>query len=208
MAEPLPYQPIFVPTTEPWRHPPAQYIRGHALLPNGWYQDNRKLRHPKTFKAFVWPKDGRNGSKLGRMKDILKGEGPDIFVGCAADARDFMAKRPSRSQWSKHVHLDEGPFKLAFNPTKFAPWTEGGILSDGRSRDMAYDFRTRKHVKWHAGMWSDAVWQPDPYTNRKWNIFPEALRTAHGGWWQDNQHRPHVLGGPFDNEFGAGVSLT
>ena len=188
MTDFLPEPPFFHRVPSPWRHRPARYIRGQPHISNGWYQDERKLRHPKISKAFIWPKDGRNGSKLGRMKDILQGKGPDIFVGSAADARDFVAKRPSRSQWSKHVNLDDRFSEPAFNPTKFAPWTEGGVLSGGRSREMVYDFRTRKYVDRHPRMWTDARWQPDPYKNRKWNMFPEALRDVYGGWWQNGQY--------------------
>jgi len=210
MAGFLPDPPRFRNFQDPWRHPwrhdgPAKYLRGYNSPPNGWYQDGRKLRNVKSSKAFIWPKDGRNGSKLGRLKDILKGEGPDIFVTCAADARDFVAKRPTRSQWSKHVYLDDEnsiPPELGFRASKFAPWTEGGMLSGGRSRKEAYDFRTRKYMKRHPGMWTDAIWQPEPYKDREYNTFPEALRTMRGNWWQDKQHLPYGWGGPFENEFG------
>jgi hypothetical protein len=204
MAGNLPHPPAFsYSRVGPWTHDgPAQYVRGHHFLSNGWYQDGRKLRGVKSSKAFIWPKDGRHGSKLGRLRDIIKGEGPDIFVTCATDAKDFVDKRPSRSQWSKHVGLDGLPQEHGFRASKFAPWTEGGMLSGGRSRKMAYDFRTRKYVKRYPGMWSDAVWQPEPYKNREYNGFPEAIRDAYGRWWQDAQHLPFNWGGPPENELG------
>ncbi|KAG9191616.1 hypothetical protein G6011_10350 [Alternaria panax] len=206
MTEHLPQPPLYRAALEPWRHHRAEYLRDHFNSPSVWYQDGRRLRHVKTSKAFIWPKDGRNGSKLGRMRDILKGRGPDIFVAFGARSGDCVSNRPSRSQWSKHVDLDEdqGTLDRPFNSAKLAPWTEGGILSGGRTRNMAYDFRTRKYMKRHPGMWTDAIWQPDPYESGKWNAFPEALRTTNGQWWQDYQHLPAFLGGPPTNEFGTG----
>ncbi|KAI4657135.1 uncharacterized protein J4E79_007751 [Alternaria viburni] len=202
MAGRLPYLPSFsIPLPEPWRHGPAQYSRGHPDLPNGWYQDGRKLHNVKSSKAFIWPKDGRKGTKLGRFKDIFQGKGPDMFVTCAADPKDFMANRPSRAQWTRHTHLD-GPHQLGFRASKFAPWTEGGMLSGGRSRKEAYDFRTRKYVKRYPRMWTDAVWQSEPYKNREYNTFPEAIRYMDGIWWQDAQHLPANRGGPPENELG------
>ena len=206
MVERLPYPPGYsIPLLDPWRHNgPAQYFRGLPHLRNGWYHDNRKLHDVKSSKAFIWPKDGRKGTKLGRFKDILQGKGPDIFVTCAADPKDFVAKRPSRAQWTRHTHLD-GPHQPGFSASKFAPWTEGGMLSGGRSRKEAYDFRTRKYVKRYPGMWTDALWQSEPYKNRDYNTFPEAIRHMDGIWWQDAQHLPWELGGPVENDVGRNL---
>ncbi|CAE7213662.1 hypothetical protein PTNB85_07022 [Pyrenophora teres f. teres] len=188
----MPTLPAFRPMEDGWRHRPAQYLRD-PCTPKGWYQDGRKLHNVKTEKAFVWPKDGRNGSKWGRLKDVVQNKGPDIFVAFGAHKSDCVSNRPSRSQWAGHLHLDDRGTTLGFNPQKFAPWTRNGMLG-GRDAGLSYDFRTRKHVEPNTDMWTDAIWQAEPYKNRKWNNYPEAVRMWNGRWVQDIQYLPFPFG--------------
>ena len=73
-----------------------EYSRDHLT----WIQDGKKFRNVKSSKAFIWPKDGRNGSKWGRMKDILQDKGPDIHIAISADKMDYMKNRQQKSGWS------------------------------------------------------------------------------------------------------------
>lgn len=201
---PQPSPPVFFSAEGPVRHRPAEYVRDGPGVARGWYQDGRRLRQVKASKAFIWPKDGKNGTKWGRMKDIIRGEGPDMFVAFGASQGDCISNRPSRAQWSMHQNFDDTGVTKGFDPQKFAPWTKNAILG-GRVPGKCYDFRTRKHMYPDGQMWSDAIWQREPYKNRKSNVWPEALRTMGGDWYQDAQHLPQFLGGRVGNEFGRGI---
>lgn len=198
----MPDPPMFEPALDGFRHETATFYRDS--FQRGWYQDGRKLRHVKTSKAFIWPKDGRNGSSWGRVKDIFQNKGPDMFVAFGARPTDCVSNRPPRSQWADHSHLDDRGMKYSFNSEKFAPWTKSNILG-GREHGLSYNFRTRKHSRPNRWMWTDAIWQQEPYKNKKANGYPEALRTMSGLWYQDTQYLPECLGGYFDNEFGIGL---
>jgi hypothetical protein len=205
MAHPPPFPPFIIDVESPHRRNPAHYHRGEPSVSRGWYQDGRHLRHVKASKAFIWPKDRKDGSKWGRMKDVLRGDGPDIFVAFGATKQDCVHNRPSRAQWSKHVNLDDTGLARGFDSDKFAPWIGKGYLG-GREHGKSYDFRTRKYIRPDRYMWTDAIWQQEPYKNRKWNVWPEAFRTRSGTWWQDARHLPQFRGGPRDGEFGRGES--
>lgn len=204
MAGVLP--PRFGRVEQGWRHQVAEYAVEPGL-PQGWYQDGRKLDHKKTAKAFIWPKDGKNGSAWGRLKDVLRNDGPDIYVAFGANKNDCVSNRPTRAQWSRHSNLDDRGIGFRFRAKKHSPWTRDRGLG-GRQPWKEYDFRTRKYITPHEGMWSDAVWQPEPYRNRRHNKFPEAVRDMYGQWWQDGQYLPQLLGGGIDNEFGQGAPGT
>jgi hypothetical protein len=199
---PFPDFPAFFEAEDGWRHRQAEYVRGQPGVSRGWYQDGRKLRNVKASKAFIWPKDGKRGSTWGRMKDVLQNKGPDIFVAFGARPTDCVSNRPTRSQWSRHNHLDDRGKTFSFGSRKFAPFARAGLGS--RSPQLSYDFRTRKYTRPYWDTWTDAIWQQEPYKNRKWNSYPEAIRDVHGHWFQDSQHLPQFLGGDVDNELGKG----
>ena len=192
---------VFGPTDFAHRPRPAQFVR--SPFARGWFQDGRQLRHVKASKAFIWPKDGKNGTTWGRMKDVLTGKGPDIFLAFGANKGDCVFNRPTRAQWSGHVNLDDTDLDGGFNHRKFAPWTTKGALG-GRMPGLGYDFRTRRYRPEYRNMWTDAVWQADKKENKR-NPYPEALRDRHGRWWQDWNYLPQHRGGPIDNMRGRGV---
>jgi hypothetical protein len=140
------------------------------------------------------------------MKDIFKNEGPDMYVAFGARKTDCVSKHPTRPQWTEHAQLNESDGHFGFNSHKFAPWTRNSMLG-GRDHGKSYDFRSRKYAKPSPDMWADAVWQPEPYENRKWHSYPEAFRQWDGGWFQDAQYLPQFLGGHVDTEFGRGMWL-
>ncbi|KAF2241600.1 hypothetical protein BU26DRAFT_174215 [Trematosphaeria pertusa] len=169
--------PIYLDTPHPWRQRPAEYVYGGAFQHNGWFQNGlpRTVKKPKYH--FIWPKDGRNGSKWGRMKDILRGTGPDIHVTISADKRDYMHNRQRRARWAKHTALDDrgpdGALKYRL------PWVESGLLG-GRDSRKKYDHWTRQYRKPHWWMCTDAIYQ-----GSNDGVFPDAVRDMRGNWYQD-----------------------
>jgi len=92
----------FVPVLLPWQRRPAEHVPG-----DGWYQSGERLRRVKLHYAFVWPKDGKRGRKMGRWKDIFANEGPDIHVAISADKRDALYNRQRRVRRSRWTELDD-----------------------------------------------------------------------------------------------------
>ncbi|KAF2828355.1 hypothetical protein CC86DRAFT_192265 [Ophiobolus disseminans] len=183
----------YFPTTHTHRHRPAEY----DPVTKRWFQDDRKLPKLKSSYAFIWPKDGRMDSKLGRFKDILKNRGPDIYLTKNAHRLDYMANRPTRERWGGWTHLDDRDSYNSLNSKKFAPWVQHEWLG-GREPGYTYDFRTRKYGVPNRRTWSDAQW-PDS-KKAKW---PEAIRDVYGDSWQDRHWLPYDLSGPWRNSLGA-----
>lgn len=175
---------MFYPAVMPHRSNPKEYSRDHRA----WIQDGKKYRGIKSQKAFIWPKDGRNGSKWGRMKDILADRGPDIHITMSADKMDYMKNRQSRSRWAGWTCLDDRDKDLAISSKKYAPWTHNFALG-GRRSDFSYDFRTRRYGKHNNFTWTDAKWQPEP--NGEY-VYPEAIRSFTGDWYQDERYVPLI----------------
>ncbi|KAJ4334720.1 hypothetical protein N0V87_006629 [Didymella glomerata] len=178
----FPVAPVFHPTTMPYNTNIKEYSRDHRA----WVQDGNKFRGIKSHKAFIWPKDGRNGSKWGRMKDILQDKGPDIHIAMSADKMDYMKNRQHKSRWADWTCLDNRDRDVSMSSVKYAPWTHNGALG-GRAPGLSYDFRTRKYGQANPKTWTDIKWQPEP--NGK-HMFPEALRSFYGDWYQDNNYIP------------------
>lgn len=195
------YPRLFQETGWEYRHRPAEW----CPVRRKWIQDGRILRSVKTSKAFVWPKDGRNGTIWGRFKDVLQSRGPDIYLTMNAEKHDYMHNRPARAEWSRHTHLDDlgSDASFRFSSKRYAPWTNKGLLG-GRMQGLSYDFRTRQHGAPNRFMWTDAIWQPEPRLN-KYDRYPEAVRDIAGRWYQDGHYLPQALGGPVHNERGRGV---
>lgn len=176
------FPPIFWPASMPHQSSIKQYSQEHRA----WIQDGKKFRNIKSSKAFIWPKDGKNGSKWGRVKDILQDKGPDIHIAISADKMDYMRNRQHKSRWSGWTCLDDRDLDLSMSPKKWAPWTNNGALG-GRAPGLSYDFRTRKYGKANKYTWTDAKWQPEPNAQ---HMFPEALRSFSGNWYQDQHYVP------------------
>lgn len=159
----------------------------------------------KATKAFVWPKDGKNVTSWGRFKDILRNQGPDMYVTFNAEKHDYMHNRPTRATWSCQTTLDDRDVGnvYTFGSKKPAPWVKKGILAGGREWGKSYDFRTRKFDYPNRYTWSDAVWQTGPWKN-KYNPYPEAVRNIYGQWFQDDHYLRQFGGGPVSNERGRG----
>jgi hypothetical protein len=178
--------PFFYPVPLPHRSRPAEYNPGLG----GWYQDGRRVQNVKPSRVFIWPKDGRNGSSWGRIKDILQNKGPDIHIAISASKNDHMHNRQRRPRWSGHTRLDSrGPDSSISSAC--APWTRNAGLG-GRTPGLSYDFRTRRYIRPDPDMWTDAKWQAEPNAQ---HVYPEAVRDDCGVWWQDNYYSPVWMGG-------------
>ncbi|KAF2097023.1 hypothetical protein NA57DRAFT_77274 [Rhizodiscina lignyota] len=133
--------------------------------------------------ALIWPKDGKRGTRLGRLADILTNSGPDIFVATHR-GRGLGWDAPTRSQWSRWDFLDR---------PENDPWAFNAVIGDGprdrgigkpfwharRGAAQKYDFRTRKWKDGHEGMWSDVKWETGAKTKDQ---IPRRFRTP-DGWW-------------------------
>lgn len=148
---------------------PREYVKGI-----GWVtQDGNRKRIRKPHYHYIWPKDGRNGSKLGRLKDILKGTGPDIHVSISAQKGDYMHNRSRKSIWSVHTNLDDRSPDVSFRT----------VWLGTRRRNEAYDFKTRKYRSRYGEMWTDATWDQNVRHG-----YPSAFRDIYGHWYQQSPH--------------------
>lgn len=167
----MPHIPHFVPVPLPWQRRPAEHVPGL-----GWYQGGERLRRVKPHYAFVWPKDGKRGSKMGRWKDIFANEGPDNHVAISVDKRNALYNRQRRARWSRWTELDGGEpdGALVYRP----PW-----VRFFRGQEKKYDFRTRKYGRPERDTWTDARWQEEP--NEDFS-YPYSLRDLDGEWREDH----------------------
>ncbi|KAF2872222.1 hypothetical protein BDV95DRAFT_493319 [Massariosphaeria phaeospora] len=166
--------PMFHQIDHPRRRRPAEYL-AHGPQGRGWYQDAHKQHNVKRHYAFIWPKDGKNGTRWGRVKDIMKNQGPDIHVAISAEKRDYMAHRPRRPRWSQTTRLDDrGPDCSLKSPIPCVQRLREGKM---------YDFRTRKFRRPFMQMWTDATWPEEPNNDV---MYPDTLRDSSGGWWEQH----------------------
>ncbi|KAF2398534.1 hypothetical protein EJ06DRAFT_532268 [Trichodelitschia bisporula] len=127
---------------------------------------------------FVWPRDGKRTSRLGRAKDLLQGRGPDIFISTHGD-------RPTRGRWTNRALMD--PF-LFDNTNDPMPWAK-------RDPNEQYDFLTRRYRAPQRWTWSDAKW---PLKDADRYMHPLAFRCEEGDWFQLRNMAPfpgHFLPG-------------
>ena len=183
----------------PWRSKPAEYYpSGHdeygQFLPGMWLKNGLPHHvgvHKKHY-HFIWPKDGKNGSKWGRFKDIMSGKGPDIHVTVGAKKMDYMHHRPRKPRWGLHDDLDgRGPDCHIRSPF---PW----VNKDRELGDKCYDFYTREFRRPYHGMWTDV----HRHSKGGFHPWPKAVRDNFGDWWQDPAYVPfhlqqHVFGHDF-----------
>jgi hypothetical protein len=174
--------PFYVQTDLPRKKRPLEYCR-YGL----WHSDGRGKRVKKPHYHFIWPKDGKNGSKWGRTKDILTGKGPDIHVSISADKMDYMYNRPRKSTWAGWEDLDD---RFYDNSLDSLPWTRKNREYAGKS----YDFYTRKYCRPTPFTWTDVQWKDKP---DRWGL-PAAVRDVDGEWWRRGTHSDAIdwLGGP------------
>ena len=150
------------------------------------------------------PSSGQRKRRIARpgaaSRTLSPTEGPDIFLGLGPTKVDCSAKRPTREQWSGQTALDNRGMNCLLESRRFAPWTTKDNLG-GRSSTQRYNHHTRRYCAPFQETWTGAIWQPEPYKNRKLNPYPEAVRSSSGQWYQDRRYLPQFLGGPTCNEY-------
>jgi hypothetical protein len=173
--------PIYVPTDHPFRLRPAEYIEDAVIpgldfaLPAMWWQNDVPVNVPRHKKHYhwIWPKDGKNGSKWGRIKDIASGKGPDIHVTISANRMDYMHNRQRRSRWANWMELnDQGPDGML---NKSMRW-----VGDQRDPNRRYDYWRRQYGQPNFNTTTDAYYQ-GPF-RKQW---PNIIRDMNGDIWQD-----------------------
>lgn len=122
----------------------------------------------RPIKGWIWPRDRPyQGRKYGRgidlMKDVLSGQGPDIFIG----RLDTLVRLPTKSRWSRWADLYPNPNDRGLPAM---PWAD-------RNRKR-YDFSTRRYANPHPDMWSKMEWDYD--------VYGELYLRA---WWDVNGRR-------------------
>ena len=143
---------------------PPDYIPSDFDIPN-----SRRRRHQNNRKyCFVWPKDGKNGTTLGRMRDIATGRGPDIFVVSSPDVNSRYGM-PTRGQWTQWN--EKYPWAPRFFPPRSAPWAQ-------RNPHHRYDYRRRKYCIPDQMAWTNAFW---PKTSRSNPRYPLAFQSFDDG---------------------------
>ena len=159
----------FFPVVQPWE-PPHTYYDGFSWVKEG-PDGPTPLPNFKPKYEWVWPKDGKRGSKLGRVADILQGKGPGVFISAYGDKRDKLWSRPSREQWSNWHHLDPWhPQPNYFLPTNFH-----------QNPFKSYDFHGRRYKYPQHHHWTDVRWPPGAKTKDR---IPNSKRDVFGQWWQ------------------------
>ncbi|KAK8192562.1 hypothetical protein M8818_007732 [Zalaria obscura] len=188
----LNYPPWDAPEARPF--PPDLVYRAPGL---GWVEQDRYQPHrlghgfrPKHY--WVRPSDGKRTGTMGRLKDALTGEGPDVFVASVGDPRLSWDLGPSKADWSnwKGPIYDETwnhRFETArmtgtpFYENREAPWARGK-----RRENQRYDFFERKYKHWSKPLWSDVQWRRNAGRNSE----PVALRDSYGRWSPASSHPP------------------
>ena len=143
---------------------PPDYIPADFDIPN----PRRRRQHNDRKYCFVWPKDGRNGSKSGRMKDIITGRGPDIYVVSSPDVRSRL-NMPTRGQWTQWN--EKYPWAARYFPPRSAPWAQ-------RSPHHRYDYRRRRYCVPDELTWTNAHW---PRSSAPHSRFPLAFQPYNDG---------------------------
>lgn len=133
-----------------------------------WHQGPNILRNFKPNYYLTRPHDGKRPGTLGRFKDALTGEGPDVFLTVSGDKRTLMRDRPQRSEWAGwglsprewREREDDKDFRFQDDDgIAEAPWT-----GKKRAWKQHYNFRSRKYesplkVAWNPDrVWTDARW--------------------------------------------------
>lgn len=175
------------PREEPFIHHRANGIAGQGP---GWYQGGHKF--PKgsfrSKKYWVRPIDGARHGALGRLKDALTGEGPDVFVVANGDRRTFMRDVPSRNHWSGWDKtglrwVGDANWRGASEDMDWYPKTNYHAPWARREKDQVYNFRTREYDDLKGsnrlGFWSDAHYSQGQ--RGKYSI-PTAWRMWDGKW--------------------------
>ncbi|TKA66248.1 hypothetical protein B0A55_09597 [Friedmanniomyces simplex] len=160
----------------PWRDlggnprsfPAELPFREYAPSARRWRQGSHVLRNFRPKYYYTRPCDGKRAGTVGRLKDALTGEGPDVFVTISGDKRTLMRDRPQRWQWSgwgspwDEQNLAARAWDKDWREQDAMPLL--GRHSNGdRHGGKAYNFRDRRFHSPRAWWWgspnSEALWR-------------------------------------------------
>jgi len=194
----------------PWQIPPLDL--GHRRsapvelpfvewnpIEQRWHQGPKNLPHFKPHKYWIRPHDGKRPGAMGRLKDVLTGEGADVFITLSGDKRTLMRDRPQRWMWtgwglSPTEVEDRRRFDMDFREQDLEGAFEGRKTAGKRGMQPLYDFRSRKY--WTLGrvmrdpssIWQNAHW---PEGASRQSQMPLSWRDGNGKW----AHRVPVWAG-------------
>ncbi|KAL2866902.1 uncharacterized protein BJX67DRAFT_120069 [Aspergillus lucknowensis] len=171
-------------------------------------RNKSKTRRSRSTAGWIWPKDPKPGnpirwSRWDRFSDVIKGKGPDIYVGriYPRTQQDYDLGEIRRYGWEAEPcwtlwgreHLDTCDAEHCDDCTKYRQQERRDERIKGLARAMEerYDFRMRKYRVPDEGTWSSVR-----YCGIRGHTVPRAYRDMVGQWypadyWHDVVHYPH-----------------
>ncbi len=146
-----------------------------------WRQGPHRLRNFRPNLYFTRPCDGKRTGTLGRLKDALTGEGPDVFVTISGDKRTLMRDRPQKWQWAGWGAPDREAYRYDKD------WRQQDAMP---LMGKMYNFRDRKFHR--PKMW----WYTNPNSDRVWT----------NAQWEDGARRSDMS--PLNKELMSGLQMT
>ena len=125
-----------------------------------------RRRRRKPDYCFVWPKDGKNGNRWGRFKDLMTNSGPDIYVSPTSGRIC-----PTRAEWSQWNERRPGVW--LHNPHLDLPWAR-------RRPEERFDFRRRKYCIPDPSSWRDVRWPGEPNSR---HMYPLCFQGTDALWY-------------------------
>ena len=183
--------------------PDAEFARTRSADPflddrNGHYEycrhaHGKKNREPSPKKYWARPADGKRRGTLGRLLDVLTGEGPDVFIVLTKSRGTLQEDLPRRAQWSRWEALsydDDHHGRCRGEERGYARSEPSQFERSGAKQRGKYNFQTRKyeedaHIarnRMHDGCWTDTRW---PDGARRGDMNPQSFRDGRGQWWTE-----------------------
>lgn len=108
--------------------------------------------------GLIWPRDPQPGKRAKwsfgqRLKDVLTGKGPDIFIGRI----DGPTLKPSTARWSRWTDIHGGPEANDLERPPLFKWCDRG--------NKRYDFRTRTYKVPDVNTWSKVEYRDWRHAN-------------------------------------------
>ena len=125
--------------------------------------------------CWIWPNDGKRRGRLGCIRDVLTGKGPDMHIGLRDETWDLP-----RSRWSRWPEHDRERF---FNDDSLP------AARHADRRNQRYNFRKRRYEDNPPGFWNDTRWSDVRWDGDRKEPWVLEFRDA-AGWW-------HLMNPPY-----------
>lgn len=169
------------------REPP---FKEYDPIHGGWWQGARKLRGFRPSLYWTRPSDGKRRGAAGRLKEVLTGEGPDVYITIGGDRRTLMRDRPRRDQWAgwgltASELQDRRSHDRDWRPQDEMP-IHGMSWTGHRGTRGLYNYRTRefitpwRYLRRSGGVWTNVDW---PQGAKDRSRLPLSVRDVWGEWW-------------------------